>query len=56
MQGTVVTAGRARAVVVGSGQNTAIGKIRRAPLFTHPTLLSHASQSVLTDMYAAGLH
>jgi len=28
MQGTVVTAGRARAVVVGTGQNTAIGQIR----------------------------
>ncbi|KAK9918863.1 hypothetical protein WJX75_007624 [Coccomyxa subellipsoidea] len=28
--GTVVTAGRARAVVVGSGQNTAIGRIRDA--------------------------
>ncbi|CAL8471661.1 g11203 [Coccomyxa elongata] len=28
--GTVVTAGRARAVVVGSGQDTAIGKIRDA--------------------------
>ena len=30
MQGTVVTAGRARAVAIGTGQNTAIGQIRQA--------------------------
>ena len=36
MQGTVVTAGRARAIAIGTGQDTAIGQIRQARCIVFP--------------------
>ena len=40
-QGTVVVAGRARAVVIGVGSNTAMGSIRDAMLRTEDVSMKH---------------
>lgn len=42
-QGTMITAGRGRAVVVGTGPNTAIGKIRHAADCCLPAYVSQPS-------------
>ena len=41
-QGTVITAGKAQAVVVGTGPNTAIGKIRQGCALVHCCSALHA--------------
>jgi len=48
-QGTVVVAGRARAVVVGVGSNTAMGSIRDSMLRTEDVSIINTSAVVFVD-------